>query len=555
MGFASGFQAGLSAVKTAKEMRDERMLRDELANLENEYTQTQQPYEQAEETAGLTGAPLQSAAPVQAGMQSPANAALGLGGPAPAMSPVAQQPTMAAQALGAKPEPISVSAPSPMSDRDYRMKQIGLYRKFGDPRLALEMERSMAAEEQANRQYDLALKKFDALNDQFTKTFGEQVRSTKVSEGQEQDKIDILTANQNRLAEETTATINNMNTRLEAFSKDRATAEAVDSGKLLFKQGLRQGKNVDEILAEIEASYPGEENSNLRLAAATAATSEYYTQNGINDVTAGQITKLATNPIEATLNIDFGGDIAKEATNWNEVLQGFADPDYSDGIETKLVQIKDPETGEPTGAFELAYGDRTLEQFNSIEDVRNYAKQYQENFSKNPYLIGQYLENTKAKAAANIARAKSSGEREERFAEFLNSNPQYTGQPEKIMGLRQLLGMDSPLGGWSGDYVNTQGSGGGGLSGILPSTTSKRAAAEEASRTEATKLTEGKSKYAGLMEDLTILDSPDVELSDLENVMNDRYAPAEVRERARQNYASRYYSTRRQRGLSPYIGM
>ena len=69
MGFASGFQAGLSAVKTAKEMRDERMLRDELANLENEYTQTQQPYEQAEETAGLTGAPLQSAAPVQAGMQ------------------------------------------------------------------------------------------------------------------------------------------------------------------------------------------------------------------------------------------------------------------------------------------------------------------------------------------------------------------------------------------------------------------------------------------------------------------------------------------------------
>lgn len=456
MGFASGFQAGLSAVKTAKEMRDERMLREGLASLEEDYTQSNQPYDQAEETAGLTGAPLQSA--VTAPMaQSPANAALGLGGPAPAMSPVMQQPPMAAQALGTKPEPISVSAPPAMTDRDYRMKQIGLYRKFGDPRMALEMERSMAAEDQANRQYDLAVKKFDALNDQFTKTFAEQVRSAKVSEGQAQEKIDILTANQNRLAEETTATINNMNTRLEAFSKDRATAEAVDSGKLLFKQGLRQGKNVDEILAEIEASYPGEENSNLRLAAVTAATSEYYTQNGINDVTAGQITKLATNPIEATLNIDFGGDIAKEATNWNEVIQGFADPDYSDGIETKLVQLKDPKTGKPTGAFELAYGDRTLEQFNSIEDVRNYAKQYQENFSKNPYLIGQYLENTKTKAAATIARAKSSGEREERFAEFLNSNPQYVGQPEKIMGLRQLLGMDSPLGGWgsgSDEYIN-----------------------------------------------------------------------------------------------------
>ena len=162
MGFASGFQAGLSAVKTAKEMRDERMLRDELANLENEYTQTQQTYEQAEETAGLTGAPLQSAAPVQAGMQSPANAALGLGGPAPAMSPVAKQPTMADQALGLKPEPVTIDADAAprMSMQKKRERQAALYRQFGDPKMAMAIEEAIASDEDRRLQREFLEKQF-----------------------------------------------------------------------------------------------------------------------------------------------------------------------------------------------------------------------------------------------------------------------------------------------------------------------------------------------------------------------------------------------------------
>ena len=163
----------------------------------------------------------------------------------------------------------------------------------------------------------------------------------------------------------------------------------------------------------------------------------------------------------------------------------------------------------------------------------------QEGFTKNPFQIGQYIENTKAKAAADIARAKSTSEKNELFAGFLEANPHLMGDEAKLMQLRMQLGISSPLGGWSGNYVNA--------SGIDPTNPSDAAvlAARNAQKDSAKTRADAEAEYNRLK---NVYSGDELEIA-LER------APQEVRDLRSAEKGSSYYSERRQRGLSPYTGM
>lgn len=464
MSFAQGFAAGSAAAQRGidmglamKKREEEEQYKAQMAGLAKEYQQGQDAvaaYEQQRAGLEASGAPMASAV-AQPQYSPEAQQIFGIGGPAPQMSMSPVSAPTAGLVAGDRAGVVMPEAPQAMSYADMQRRAAGIALGAGRTDEYLQLQGALDAREQADRQYQFTVEKFDEMNRQFDTKMEEQIRATKASEADADERINLARQENERLQEQTAANINDLTTRLNAFTKDRDTVEATDAGRQMFKRGMASGKAVGDILSEIDQTFPGEENALRRLAATTAATDEYFQQNGINDVIAGRLVTKAAAPITTALEMDFGGDIAKEAKNWDEVLQGFADPDYSDGIETKLVQVKNPETGEPTGAFTLEYGDRTLEQFGSIQEVRDYAKKYREGFATNPFQIGQYIENTKAKAAADIARAKSAGEKQKLFASFLEANPHLMGDQKKLMQVRMELGMSSPLGGWNdGDYVN-----------------------------------------------------------------------------------------------------
>jgi len=464
MSFASGFAAGSAAAQRGVDMglamqkrKEEEQYKAQMSGLAKQYQDSQDAaaaYEQQRAELEATGAPMASAV-AQQNMSPEAQKMFGLGGPPPQMSVSPVSAPGAGLLAGDRAGVVMPEAPQAMTGLEMQQRAANIALGAGRTGEFLQIQGALDARKQADRQYQLTVDKYDEMNRQFETRMEEQIRSTRANEADADERTNIAKADSARLQEQTTATINNLNTRLDQFTRDNSTNEATNIGRQIFKSGVQSGKPINQILAEIESTYAGEDNSVLRLAATTAATDEYFQQNGINDVIAGRLVTKASAPITTTLNMDFKGNVAEEAKNWNSVLQGFADPDYSDGIETNLVQVKDPDTGEPTGAFKLQYGDRTLEEFDSIRKVREYAKNYQEGFANNPFQIGQYIENTKAKAAAGIARAESNAEKEKLFAGFLEANPHLLGDQNKLMQVRMELGMQSPLINWGGDgYIN-----------------------------------------------------------------------------------------------------
>lgn len=473
MSFAQGFAAGSAAAQrgvdmglAARKRKEDEQYKAQMTELADQYQASQDAvaaYEQQRAGLEATGAPMASAV-AQPNMSPEAQKMFGLGGPAPQMSvsPVSAPTAGLGLVAGDRAGVVMPEAPQAMTGLEMQRRAANIALGAGRTGEFLQIQGGLDAREQADRQFKFTIDKFDEMNRQFNASFEEQIRSTQANEKDADERIAIAKEDSERLQQQTAATINDMSTRLGEFVNDNRTNEATNIGRQIFKRGVQSGKNVNEVLAEIESTYAGDDNSMLRLAATTAATDEYFQQNGINDIIAGRLVTKASAPITAALNMDFKGNVAEEAKNWSSVLQGFADPDYSDGIETNLVQVKDPDTGEPTGAFTLEYGDRTLENFNSLEEVRDYAKKYQEGFANNPFQIGQYIENTKAKAAAGIARAESTAEKEKLFAGFLEANPHFLGDEGKLLQLRMQLGLNSPLTGWNNNpYVNPNASGGG----------------------------------------------------------------------------------------------
>jgi hypothetical protein len=132
MSFAQGFQAGLSAVRQFKEIRDERAQRGEMEKLQQQRdAQAQiQSQQAAQERAAIAqGVPLASTAPQAPLPFQP----MGLG--QGEMSPVAQYTAPGQSPQGLQFQQAASELPT-MSQADYLRSQADIYSRYGDPETA-----------------------------------------------------------------------------------------------------------------------------------------------------------------------------------------------------------------------------------------------------------------------------------------------------------------------------------------------------------------------------------------------------------------------------------
>lgn len=506
MSFAQGFAAGSAAVQRGLDLRAEREERER----QEAYRQAIADYNAgiAQQEADLAAyqTDMSAAFPVQQGavVQGPIDSAAGLnpmaqaGLAAPAgpdvARTVADMPT-APSGLGSQARGVSFGpAPSVPSYIERQRGLANIAMEYGDMASALQYSRMARDEERALREEEIAAERFGREMGLRERTFGETVRSNQAQEGT------------SRLLAESLASIREMqegqiaaNTRQISLLTDNALYDAnrskhVNAGKDAAI-GFRRGLSIDEVYEKLETQYTDPEtgeldNANLAIAA-NAASDHYYKEYlGMNEAQVGAIGAEALDPLnralEATQNTpDMTDDMF--ISTYDDAIKNFADPDFSDGIETELVAVTD-ENGDPTGAYELRYGGEVLPngRFANRDEVNAFAAQQREQFLSSPFAVVRYIENKKNATKYRIAQMERLQDKEDAFFSYLEANPQMQG---KEMELRKFFGLPSGLS-TGGRFGGDSGSGSGGDTDVDPAIAaiSQRATDEAAAATTASQL-------------------------------------------------------------------
>lgn len=461
MSFAQGFAAGSTAVQRGLAMRDLREQRER----EEAYRQAVADYNagiaQQEDALAAYEAQEQSALGAGMGLQSPVQPT-GVeaqllssmpGAPAQGaqMSPVAQPQAFQTGLGGGSRQAISMGPrPEPLSYIDRQRGLADIAMQYGDTRTALSLMSQAQAEERALRTEAAAAERYAQDFGLRERTLDETIRGNQVSERLAQETADSLADYRRQSGERIEALTAQINALNQSASLDANRARHVNIGRDATI-GFRQGLSLDEVYRGLEDQYRDPEtgeldNANFAIAANSAASEYFGKYLNMNEAQVGAVGAKALEPLDrallATQNTpDMSDDMF--IRTYDDAIKNFADPDFSDGIETQLVAVKD-EDGNPTGAYELRYGGEVLPngRFANRDEVNAFAAQQKEEYLSSPFSVIRYMENQKTALGVKLARLERVEEKEDAFFEYLEANPQAR---DREMELRRMYGLPSGL--------------------------------------------------------------------------------------------------------------
>ena len=291
-------------------------------------------------------------------------------------------------------------------DKDYA-------RYLGQQDRVAEIERAEQAERQ--RQYEAGLgrtyqrerdeisdEQFKKREDRLAKTSAAQIESFKVQTQVNQNKLNQLTNERERME---AAEIAN-NTLVDIMSKSTGgVPDLAEVNTALEQNPFFQGK--PRVLG----------------AAKKAASDKYFGDLGINQTQQARIFSQATLPLRealAEVPVDEGGNVLEESalSKFQDVVskfQGF-DTDPTDTLIPRLVKNEDGTISLYEGAKET----RNFASFNELKDVATDFLGQADGAMANTTL--QYMDNITKQAKAKAARLESQAEREEAFRDFVKQN-------------------------------------------------------------------------------------------------------------------------------------
>jgi len=453
MGWASGMAAGVrlgEAVNAGRQKRKEGLVAEEIAAFDAAQAEQAAAFKKQQESD-------QTASNIQAAFN---NGGIGAG-PDQNMSAVPQAPnTLAGMGLatpptGTAPQQSPMPAPTrveaPMSALDQMRRRESIYRGAGltdqADRLSQQITQTSQFEDrlsQQQSQFQASLEQRDNEFEVKSDEFRAQLKAITDNNAATQANAAARNKIQGELA---TANINSLNFELDKLREDRASADAVAFGESEYQRVISSGGSLESLLESIDRQYA--KTPKQLVAARTAATGKFYSDNGFNAQTAGYITQEARKPIENFLARDFGGDEAQTIDAFNSSLAEMFDPNLADGKPTSLRAVQD-QNGNAVG-YAIANGDDILESFSSLAEVRGRAEQELAAVQDNPFYLVGVMQKKKESAAYKISQAKTLAEKEKLFGDFLKDNPQYASKDmaPQLLRIRGEFGLDG-LAGWGG---------------------------------------------------------------------------------------------------------
>ena len=462
MSFASGFAAGSAAVERGlnlKAKREERerkeAYREAVKNFNTQHEEGLAADQQAVDayyasvpTVQPNAVPITTAAGlnpmVQAGVAPPA---------APdvqrTVTDVATPPTgLGDQARGMTTGPV----PTVRSESD-RLRGLGnLALEFNDTAAAANFFGQARQIDQSDENFQRIDRRLDLAENQFglaTDKFEEGIRQ--FNEQQEVRETNAAAASKN--AESTASYYGAMIRKIDGALEDLAEDRDLNRHKIAGENataGFLRGQSPEQVDATLKAMYTAEDGTfdqtGYDIASNSAAMKYYKDYMGFDNLgEAAVLTAQSIDPLSKAIraNSEAGVEDERFLTTYNRVLNDFADPDFSDGIETQLVPAIDPNTGQPTGGYNLMYGDRVEETFANRDEVNTYASLKRDGFMDSPFSLLLFKENEKIALTARLARAKTQAEREKYFADWASKNRYMFRKATDTDRIRAGFGLDT----------------------------------------------------------------------------------------------------------------
>lgn len=466
MSFAQGFSAGSAAAQRGidmglamKKRREEEAYQEAVAGYNEEYEAGLAADQQALDAYNAS-VPVQQGAAASGPITSAAGlnpmAQAGIAAPAApdvqrTVTDVAAPPTgLGDQARGVTTGP----APTIRSESD-RLRGLGnLALEYGDRAGAANFFGQARQIDQADENFQRMDRRLDLAENQFglaTDKFEESTRQ--FNKQQEVRESNAATAAKN--AESTAsyygAMINKINATLEDIEEDRTLNRHKIAGENATA-GFLRGQTPEQVDGTLRAMYTAEDGTfdqtGYNIASNSAAMKYYKEFMGFDNLgEAAVLTAQSIDPLSKAIrtNSESGVEDEKFLTTYNRVLNDFADPDFSDGIETQLVPAIDPNTGQPSGGYNLMYGDRVEETFANRDEVNEYASLKRDGFMDSPFSLLVFKENEKTALTAKLARAKDQNEREKYFAQWASKNRYMFRNEAATDRIRAGFGLDVPF--------------------------------------------------------------------------------------------------------------
>lgn len=461
MSFASGFAAGSQAVQRGLDLRDRKDERDR----EKAYREAVATYNTDFE-AGLAADQqavdaYNTSVPTVQPNAVPINTAAGLNpmaqaGVAPPAAPdvqrtvtnVATPPTgLGDQARGVTTGP----APTVRSESD-RLRGLGnLALEYGDRAGAANFFGQARQIDQSDESFQRMDRRLGLMGDQLelaTDKFEEGKRQFDEQQGVRETNAATAAQNAESTANYYGAMIRKIDGALSDLEEDRVLSRHKLAGENATA-GFLRGQSPEQVDANLREMYTGDDGTfdqtGYNIASNSAAMKYYKDFMGFDNLgEAAVLTAQSIDPLSKAIRANSKSGVEDERflTTYNRVLNDFADPDFSDGIETQLVPAIDPNTGQPSGGYNLMYGDRVEETFANRDEVNKYASLKRDGFMDSPFSLLLFKENEKTALTARLARAKTQAEREKYFADWASKNRYMFRNASDTDRIRAGFGLD-----------------------------------------------------------------------------------------------------------------
>lgn len=486
MGFASGFQAGLSAVQSAVEMRKQREYERQLAELEQQgKTESQAATErnqalttpqQQQMVQGIASDVQQQLGGVQPMDTSQAGAAeYGLRGAANLIA--ADLSATRGFGQGTTPfdgTPMAVELPS----RGLDLRGTSLEEAYVQPTpLRQEMAQTigenvrqdlarrnpaeqpesvgLSRKDLAQKRYDLAVRmgrkddaklfrseldsftqqeqwqqNFDELKDQFKQKFEEQKSQFSRTMEDTENKTAGYLQNLETMGNYYTTLGNRVDELTKDIVSNRENEQAVRAGEVAFGR-LAMGSTLADIEADLQTQFA--DKPDQLNAALLSARKKYQESTGLDTLQEGLLFVKMHAPVQQFIDMDYE-DPNAAIKSFKDTAGKIIDPDANDGkpVEVQQIFIKDGKQvpagtlgAKATDQFNVVYDGRILNAdgpLAGIDGLKGFAKDYLRQQQDNPFKVLSYLEEQKASAVRRLAAIEDANEKEALFGDILKDN-------------------------------------------------------------------------------------------------------------------------------------